>query len=54
MNRKTHYMELQQRMGLRVRSSYEDIDDWIRKDVKGVPYPDRKSLQCSIRTSTAS
>ena len=38
-------MEIQERMGLRVRNSYEEVVAFLRKNVKGVPYPDRKQLQ---------
>ena len=39
-------MEIEQRMGFKVRSKYEDIVAWIQSDPPGVPYPKkRKSLQ---------
>ena len=38
-------MEIQERMGLRVRNSYEEVVAFLRKNVAGVPYPDRKHLQ---------
>ena len=39
-------MEIEQRMGLRVRSSYEDVVAFIRSGGgPGVPYPKRKELQ---------
>ena len=38
-------MEVKHRMGLRVRNTYDEVVAWIRKDVTGVPYPDRKALQ---------
>ena len=39
-------MEIEERMGFKVRSKYEDIAAWIRSDPPGVPYPkNRKALQ---------
>ena len=39
-------MEIEQRMGLRVRSSYEDVVAWIRSGGgQPVPYPKRTELQ---------
>ena len=39
-------MEIEQRMGFKVRSKYEDIVAWIQSDPPGVPYPkNRKALQ---------
>ena len=39
-------MEIEQRMGLRVRSSYEDVVAWIRSGGgPPVPYPKRTELQ---------
>ena len=38
-------MQIQERMGLRVRNSYEEVVAFLRKNVAGVPYPDRKHLQ---------
>ena len=39
-------MEIEQRMGLRVRSNYEDVAPWIRSGGgPGVPYPKRKELE---------
>ena len=39
-------MEIETRMGFRVRSSYEDVVAWILSDPLGVPYPkNRKELQ---------
>ena len=39
-------MEIEQRMGLRVRSNYEDVAAWIRSGGgPGVPYPKRKELE---------
>ena len=32
-------MEIETRMGLRVRSKYEDVVAWINSDPPGVPYP---------------
>ena len=39
-------MEIETRMGLRVRSNYEDVVAWINSDPPGVPYPkNRKAIQ---------
>ncbi len=39
-------MEIETRMGFRVRSKYEDVVAWIQSDPPGVPYPkNRKELQ---------
>ncbi len=39
-------MEIETRMGFRVRSKYEDVVAWIQSDPPGVPYPkNRKHLQ---------
>ena len=39
-------MEIETRMGMRVRSKYEDVVAWIQSDPPGVPYPkNRKELQ---------
>ena len=39
-------MEIETRMGFKVRSKYEDVVAWIQSDPPGVPYPkDRKALQ---------
>ena len=39
-------MNIESRMGLRVRSKYEDVVAWIQSDPPGVPYPkNRKELQ---------
>ena len=39
-------MNIESRMGLRVRSRYEDVVAWIQSDPPGVPYPkNRKELQ---------
>ncbi len=39
-------MEIETRMGDRVRSKYEDVVAWIQSDPPGVPYPkNRKELQ---------
>ena len=39
-------MEIEQRMGLRVRSKYEDVVAWIRSGGgPAVPYPKRAELQ---------
>ena len=39
-------MEIETRMGLKVRSKYEDVVAWIQSDPPGVPYPkNRKELQ---------
>ncbi len=39
-------MNIETRMGLRVRSKYEDVVAWIQSDPPGVPYPkNRKELQ---------
>ena len=32
-------MEIEKRMGFRVRSKYEDVVKWIQSDPPGVPYP---------------
>ena len=32
-------MEIERRMGLRVRSKYEDVVAWLQSDPPGVPYP---------------
>ena len=39
-------MEIETRMGLKVRSKYEDVVAWINSDPPGVPYPkNRQALQ---------
>ena len=39
-------MEIEQRMGLRVRSNYEDVAAFIRSGGgSSVPYPNRKELE---------
>ena len=39
-------MEIETRMGFKVRSKYEDVVAWILSDPPGVPYPkNRKELQ---------
>ena len=39
-------MEIETRMGFKVRSKYEDVVAWIQSDPPGVPYPkNRKHLQ---------
>ena len=39
-------MEIETRMGLRVRSKYEDVVAWINSDPPGVPYPkNRQAIQ---------
>ena len=39
-------MEIETRMGFKVRSKYEDVVAWIQSDPPGVPYPKgRKELQ---------
>ena len=39
-------MEIETRMGFKVRSKYEDVVRWIQSDPPGVPYPkNRKELQ---------
>ena len=39
-------MEIETRMGFKVRSKYEDVVAWIQSDPPGVPYPkNRKELQ---------
>ena len=39
-------MEIEHRMGLRVRSTYEDVAAWIQSGGgPGVPYPKRTELQ---------
>ena len=39
-------MEIEHRMGLRVRSKYEDVVEWIRSGGgPAVPYPKRTELQ---------
>ena len=39
-------MEIEERVGFKVRSKYEDIVAWIQSDPPGVPYPkNRKALQ---------
>ena len=39
-------MEIETRMGFRVRSNYEDVVAWINSDPPGVPYPkNRQALQ---------
>ena len=39
-------MEIETRMGFKVRSKYEDIVAWIQSDPPGVAYPrNRKELQ---------
>ena len=39
-------MEIETRMGFRVRSKYEDVVAWIQSDPPGVPYPkNRQALQ---------
>ena len=39
-------MEIETRMGFKVRSKYEDVVAWIQSDPPGVPYPkNRKALQ---------
>ena len=39
-------MEIEKRMGFRVRSKYEDIVKWIQSDPPGVAYPrNRQALQ---------
>ena len=39
-------MEIEERMGLRVRSNYEDVAAWILSGGgPGVPYPKRKELE---------
>ena len=44
-------MEMEESMGFRVRSNYEDIVAWIQSDPPGVPYPrKRKALQTATCT----
>ncbi len=39
-------MEIETRMGLKVRSKYEDVVAWINSDPPGVPYPrNRQAIQ---------
>ena len=39
-------MEIETRMGFKVRSKYEDVVAWINSDPPGVPYPkNRQALQ---------
>ena len=39
-------MEIESKMGFRVRSQYEDVVRWIQSDPPGVPYPkNRQALQ---------
>ena len=39
-------MEIESRMGFKVRSKYEDVVRWIQSDAPGVPYPkNRQALQ---------
>ncbi len=39
-------MEIETRMGFKVRSNYEDVVAWIQSDPPGVPYPkNRRDLQ---------
>ena len=39
-------MEIETKMGFRVRSNYEDVVAWIKSDPPGVPYPkNRQALQ---------
>ena len=39
-------MEIESRMGFRVRSKYEDVVKWIQSDPPGVPCPkNRQALQ---------
>ena len=39
-------MEIESRMGFRVRSQYEDVVRWLQSDPPGVAYPkNRQALQ---------
>ena len=39
-------MEIETRMGFKVRSKYEDVVAWINSDPPGVPYPkNRQALE---------
>ena len=40
-------MEIETRMGFKVRSKYEDVVAWINSDPLGVPYPKTaRQLSC--------